>query len=529
MKVIHVECPQERSVPCPDATHWIVSLDRSGSMADICRDGKTKLEHVIHGMAGLTAAIREAAGGDADTHTLTLIPFDHVSSPAALCVPLSTRDGRDACDATLSKLLANLTPRGSTDIGGALQSVSVVSAKLRRAAEDGHRSVRINHIFLTDGEPTKGVISPSQLKALVEEGDDIRHVFLGFGRVHNSALLSKLAERHGSLHYFVDSLEKAGMLLGEVVYRLTHEIVPSLLLRLPEGKLFDDTKQAWVEEIDTGMLSDGDTRTYLATDALSAPIPISAPEIKVWWTDDPGDVQRHEDRKAVQGLCYLASYQTTGTVGGSRCARACDLIDRAAARDWDGVMAVLAGEPGLVQAWPTMKDMSVLHHALKQGRRDLAERVLEMGADLVPTRSGVACHSLMPDPPTVNGKDSRTLKEDLSNMMSAMRKKAEEAERDVETIANSGWYSQLADDAYIALLSLDNPVGDMFITARRLSHRENRAYNTKAVGELESMSMFRGLHQVSHADSTPVASLGALRSLSTARDASDESRKRVRS
>ena len=496
-------------------------------MADVCGDGKTKLEQVIHGMAGLTAAIREVAGDAADTHSLSLIPFDHVSKPAVIGVPLACRDGKDPCDETLSNLLARLAPRGSTDISSALRSVSRVSAMFRRAADAKCATVRIHHIFLTDGEPTKGLVGPAQLKSLVEEGTDIRHVFLGFGRVHNSALLSKLSEQHGCLHYFVDSLEKAGMIFGEVVHRLVNEITPSLALRLPCGKAFDDAKQTWVEEIATGMLSAGDTRSYLATEDLTAPIPVSAPEIKLWWTDDPRDVQRHEDRKEVQRLSYLASYQSTGRLAGACCTKACEIIDRAAAGEWDSVLESLDREPGLVQAWPVLKDMSLLHHALKQEKRDIAERLLVLGADLVPTRAGIPCQCLMPDPPTVNGKESRTLKGDLENLMAAMTTKADEAELDVDEV-DDGWYRQLADDAYIALLSLDNPMGDMFITARQLLHNENRAYNPKAVEELEKMSTFRGYHELSSADATPVASMGALRSLSAAQEGADESRKRVR-
>lgn len=513
MKVVHLECCNNTDSTTIDNTHWIVAIDRSGSMGDLCRDGKSRLEHVLHSVNGLIGAWRENHSS-LGTHYLSLVAFDH--EPVTLCrgVPM---DEAGKCDAIIDAALKQLKPRGSTDIGKVLSHNRKLARSFRVTAEANEASCRIHDILLTDGEPTMGILHADQLAAAQKRQDDTRYVRIGFGRSHNSHVLSCLSRGPGSMHYFVDTLEKSGMILGEVAHRLTHEIVPDLGISLPSGAIFDPEALRWGSSLQTGMLSKGETRTYLATAELQGPIEVADPGVKIWWSDDEGDVQRHVDRGEVQRLCRLASCQAACTMTGPRAKEACDLLTLAEQGGWTEVMRRVDAEPALCQAWPVIYDFSLLHMALAQGHDDIAKRLVEHGCEVKPTRSGTACGDLRPDLEL----PSWTLQDALKKAMQDMKTKAENADDE-----SAGWYTQLADDAYVGLLSIDNPLGHMFMQARQLSHQENRAYNTRSIDELREFASYRSFHQMSDASVTPVASMGAVQAAAAGQAASQASQNR---
>lgn len=322
------------------------------------------------------------------------------------------------------------------------------------------------------------------------------------------------------MHYFVDTLEKSGMILGEVAHRLSNEIVPDLGISLPSGVIFDPGVFKWGRSLQTGMLSKGETRTYLATAGLNGPIEVAEPGVKIWWSDDATDVQRHVDRGAVQRLCRLASCQAACTMTGPRAKEACDLLAQAERGEWIDVMKRVDDEHALCQAWPVVYDYSLLHMALSQGLDEIAKRLVAHGCEVKPTRSGASCADLRPELELA----SWTLHDALKGAMLEMKTKAENA--DDESGADAGWYTQLADDAYVGLLSIDNPLGHMFMQARQLSHQENRAYNTKSIDELREFASYRSFHQMSDASVTPVASMGAVHAASAGQAASVASQNR---
>ena len=58
--------------------HWIFTVDRSGSMNDLCRDGKTKMDHLKHTLHNMFSyLINLKKENSALKQIVTIIMFDH--------------------------------------------------------------------------------------------------------------------------------------------------------------------------------------------------------------------------------------------------------------------------------------------------------------------------------------------------------------------------------------------------------------------------------------------------------------------
>jgi hypothetical protein len=65
-------------------------------------------------------------------------------------------------------------------------------------------NLQVNHIFMTDGDPTAGECNPSKLANMVN--NNFPNVFIGFGSTHNVLLLKKLSDYENCDYLFVDNM-----------------------------------------------------------------------------------------------------------------------------------------------------------------------------------------------------------------------------------------------------------------------------------------------------------------------------------
>jgi len=99
---------------------------------------------------------------------------------------------------------------------------------------------------MTDGQATVGSDNIIHLKSLVDQ--DIFNYFIGFGTDHNSKLLGGLGTLKNSNYYFIDSLENAGLVYGEILHNILYESFNNLTIKIKNGFIYNWQSNTWGNE-----------------------------------------------------------------------------------------------------------------------------------------------------------------------------------------------------------------------------------------------------------------------------------------
>ena len=206
---------QAVSTPVSANVHdFVFTIDCSASMTDICSDNKTKMQHIIHTLKNMILYFKE--NPNIKNH-VTVNAFDDKIYPIL-----------ERCTITHSNFneviqkIEEITPRGSTNIELALKNVSELVSNIK----EGCSTSIISNIFMTDGNATSGNCNYNALAQLVDRS--ITNAFIGFGIHHDSTLLNTISNGDNSVYYFIDQLENAGYVYGEILHGIMCREWPSL-------------------------------------------------------------------------------------------------------------------------------------------------------------------------------------------------------------------------------------------------------------------------------------------------------------
>jgi uncharacterized protein YegL len=218
-----------------ETLEFIFVVDCSGSMSDRCSDGRTKMQHI--------------------THTLkNMLSFFNEHSNIKLYITVNTFDTEiyqiiertNITNENISELLAkidNIKPRGSTDIEYAL----IESAKKINEISSLYPTHTINHIFMTDGEATAGSNDIGQLQTYIIP--NVSNIFIGFGIDHDASLLNGISSVGKSSYYFIDKLESAGLVYGEILHSIVYKLVTNPEIIIKNGLIYDYKTNTWVDTL----------------------------------------------------------------------------------------------------------------------------------------------------------------------------------------------------------------------------------------------------------------------------------------
>tara|TARA_Y100001958_G_scaffold118574_3_gene85631 strand:+ start:515 stop:2449 length:1935 start_codon:yes stop_codon:yes gene_type:complete len=257
---------------------WVLNIDRSGSMGETCADGKTKMQHIHHTLKNMVDYFIKLP--TTIKQTLTIISFDH--EVEILCEKI-TIDA--SLKTTLTKIIAQLEPRGATNIGVALASAmkiiepyresraaaksgaesdSATATEPSTSAEPSTSETQTMHIFMSDGQITTGVHDKIKLTETLTKSNTTKchHAFVGFGIHHDDALLRHLSDATGGDYYFIDSLENAGMVYGEILYVGLYEYIQSLNVTIENGEFYNYKTNTWSKMLMVDSIASGQTRTW---------------------------------------------------------------------------------------------------------------------------------------------------------------------------------------------------------------------------------------------------------------------------
>jgi len=237
---------QEEGEHLPKPQHFILTVDRSGSMANREKDGMTKMQHVIHTISNM---MRYFAYELADSEIyVSVITFDNKID----CIIDKLRISKDNIK-ELVAIVEEIYPRDMTDIGAAILAANKQKTTFPHPIEQ-------THILLTDGIPTCGVTNQTELKSIINT--TYRNILIGYGVDHHMKLMQELAHNDLSSYYFVESAENAGNVYGEILHNILHEMVSNAIIKTDDAEIYDWKNNEWTKTLNVGSLSCGVEKVY---------------------------------------------------------------------------------------------------------------------------------------------------------------------------------------------------------------------------------------------------------------------------
>ena len=203
--------------------HFVITFDRSGSMSRVMGEVKHTIKNMLNYLCDIECDI-----------FVTIMFFDHELIILKKNMQINEESKKD-----LIEQLETLDARGTTNFELPFQKITELYME----------DIQNIHIFMTDGHPNVGETRTTQLFTLLDTRYE--HNFMGFGVGHNENLLYTLTEKTNGNYYFIDSIENAGMIYGEVLnkilYRRFENITYSSLEENPSTKESPSTEESPIE------------------------------------------------------------------------------------------------------------------------------------------------------------------------------------------------------------------------------------------------------------------------------------------
>ena len=208
------------------------SVDRSGSMEIVSKDGKTLLQHAQSVIINIARYLMDIHVENPDTKfAIKVVYFDNNLDE----IPLFKINWEGQTD-NLEQFIQTLTkyhPRGSTDIQKPLE---YFKENALFTNENSH------HILLTDGFPNMGFTSSTDLKECLPS---CNNMFVGFGPDHAVDLLTSLSNHSNGDYNFVNSAENAGMLYGDLLHGILYNVANDITVKMKGGTLYNYKTKTW--------------------------------------------------------------------------------------------------------------------------------------------------------------------------------------------------------------------------------------------------------------------------------------------
>jgi len=214
---------------------FLFVVDCSFSMSEKCADGRSKMQHIIHTLKNMVLFFYEHP--NVKVH-FTIDAFD----TQFYHIVTRTKITDDNLNEIINKI-EQIKPLGSTNIEFAL----IKSAEQITYLQTQFPKNIINHIFMTDGEATDGSQNIDELQSIVNP--NITNAFIGFGIGHDSSLLNGISSIGKSAYYFIDKLESAGLVYGEILHGIVYKLITSPEIIINNGLVYDYKTNTWVQSL----------------------------------------------------------------------------------------------------------------------------------------------------------------------------------------------------------------------------------------------------------------------------------------
>jgi len=223
--------------------------DMSGSMQDICNDGRSKMQHLHLTLENILRLL--STNAEQSAVNLEITGFDDLI--LQVLDPTKITSDFEQLQQIINAMKKSLYPRGSTNIHLALQDATT---RLQQKQTESQKSF----IFMTDGNITTGTTNIKTLKQSVPKNS--QNYFIGFGADHDFALLQELATINSGSYYYVDKIENAGLVFGEIIHSILYTALRNVTINVTNGEIYDFQTNQWLTEIRVSNLCGEAKKTF---------------------------------------------------------------------------------------------------------------------------------------------------------------------------------------------------------------------------------------------------------------------------
>jgi len=377
------------------------SNDCSGSMQDVCTDGRKKIDHSNHTIINI---INLASNIEDCEIWVQIAAFDneiHSIIPATKVTKENLK--------TMVEKVNNIIPLGSTNIGLALQNANDEIEKFKLYNKD----FDITHILTTDGYITEGQLDNNFLAEKIDT--KYTNIFIGYGLDHSAETLISLSKNKNTRYYFIDNIEKGGILYGEIIHNILYKCLRNIRIEAINSEIYDYKKGTWTTSIDIDFLPGDIEKTY----HLRTYDPFDV-EVDIFGISVEKDVEAQLDKNEIKimNVMYLSDLVTEDSYNYGY----------------------------------SKTNMDTIRYMFRQ-------KTLEL---------------LFEAKNTNELNDIRVVKIKLVEFLNKIKShiKTKKMEKETDT-----FYQNLCDDIFITIKTLGTQYSDMYITARERSNANEFAYN----------------------------------------------------
>ena len=251
-----------------------LNIDRSGSMGSHDKSGKTPLEFTTHTVKCLIDYLNDIKKENPEmVIKVSLNAFDDKQLKIGL-----HQIGKDSKSKYFEKI-NSIYPRGTTDIEGAFKAF--LDDSLYRCFNDTEKA----HILFTDGKPN---IGKQSAKGITSSNPGGKQIYIGYGSGHDSKLLQNMSKLVNGQYHFVDNIENAGMIYGEIIHGLLFESVKNIKVTIKGAEAYDFEYNVWSESINFNSFASEHSQTLILRSNWDSVEPIS---VSVIYTETSNNVK----------------------------------------------------------------------------------------------------------------------------------------------------------------------------------------------------------------------------------------------
>ena len=257
-------------------------IDISGSMSNYCLDGQTKIHHAKHVLKNIATFLASTPNTNI---SLAVHGFDNVVDEIFSDTKL-TEDNVDKLRTIIDK---KLQPRNGTNIYNALEKSK---QRIESRHQQNPRQKQIK-MLLTDGLANEGITDYNKMAEQLSEHAST--ILIGFGSDHDAVGLQKLAAAQpGGAYYYVDVIEKAGLVFGEIIHGIIYEALTDVTIEVENGEIYDFVTNKWSSKLQIHSIVSEAKKTYhlrsttpeLLSASITALSAVHEDEIKYVFEDD---------------------------------------------------------------------------------------------------------------------------------------------------------------------------------------------------------------------------------------------------
>lgn len=239
-------------------------LDRSQSMSEETEVKSTKMEQAKHTIKNIVKLIVNSEDEECPPVFIQIFVFDDEIEEVIPKIQITKENMGEIADK-----INSIKPRNSTNIEKALEKTHDLMNTTQEPINK--EPIQKTEIFLTDGLPTVGDTNISRLiKKQLEKSitltpaqKDNNHIYIGYGEDHNGNLLQSISlNKKNGYYYFVDKIENAGLIFGEIMHSLLYPALKNINIKIENGEIYDYKTNGWTTNLYIPSILSETEKTY---------------------------------------------------------------------------------------------------------------------------------------------------------------------------------------------------------------------------------------------------------------------------